>query len=126
MHSLSRYTITEIDNLLTATNTAFHNATVHLSHPTIHITLNNLSILHTRMCPSITHNMSHRIIFHHLCLSTQSSLIPMYRFLSLTMDNTTHPLTLRGTETLPTNQHYLHLLLNSYKRSPHLQYIYQG
>ena len=88
--------------------------------------LDHLRILHTRMRPSNTHNLSHRVIYHHLFISARSPLIPRDRSLSLTTDSTTHTLTPKGTDATPTRQHCLHLFLNLYKRSPYIQYTYEG
>ena len=78
------------------------------------------------MCPSNIHNVSHRVIFHHILLSVRSSLIPRDRFLSSTIGNTTYILTSNSLDAPPTMQNYLHLFLDPYKRSPYLQYIYES
>ena len=100
--SLPYHIVSEIDKVITAANTAYNSAQVHLSHPTMHIKFNHLMTLHTNMCPSNNHNLSHRVIYHHLLTSARSPLIPRDSYLSLTMDNTTHTLITKVTDAPPT------------------------
>ena len=124
--SLPQHTVSDIDNIINAANTACNNVQVHLSHPNMYIKLNHLRILHTSMRPSNTYKISHHVIYYRIFISERSPLIHRDRFLSLTMDNTTHTLTPRGTEAPPISQHFLRLFLNPCKRSSYPQYTYRG
>ena len=90
------------------------------------ITLNHLRNIHQSMHLANTHGLSHRTIYHQLLLSEKSPLISRNRCISLTMDNTIHPITPKSTDTQPTCQCYLYLFLSPDKRSPYLQYTYDG
>ena len=117
---IPHHTVREINNILTAAHTTCPGAHVHLSHPTIPITFNQMRNIHQSMHPVNTYYLSHCAIYHHLLLSTKSLLIPRDRYLSFTMYNTTHPLTPKRTNSQPTGQHYFYLFFNPYKRSPYL------
>ena len=120
---LTHHTVAEIDNTLTATNTTHNGAHEHLYHPNMHIKLNFLRMLNTSIHPTNTHGLSHRIIYHHLLISSRSPLAPLSRSLSLIMYTAIYPLT-PISQRIP--QHNLHLFLNPYKGSPYLQYTYEG
>ena len=90
---LTHHTVAEIDNTLTATNTTYNGAHEHLYHPNMHIKLNSLRMLNTSIHPTNTHGLSHRIIYHHLLISSRSPLTPLDRSLSLIMYNAIYPLT---------------------------------
>ena len=90
------------------------------------ITLNHLRKIHQSMYLTNTHHLSHRTFYHQLLLSAKSSLISRNRCLSLTMDNIIHPITTKSTDAQPTGQYYLYIFLSPYKRSPYLQYTYDG
>ena len=80
-------------------------------------------MLNTSIHPTNTHGLSHRIIYHHLLISSRSPPAPLDRSLSLIMYTAIYPLT-PISQRIP--QHNLHLFLNPYKGSPYLQYTYEG
>ena len=124
--SLTHSTVSEIHEVITAANKTCNSAQVYLSHPTTSIKVDHVRRLQTSMRPSNTHHLSNRVIYYYLLTSVRSPLIPSHRYLLLTMNNTTHILTPKGMDSLPTRQHYLRLFLNSYKESPYLHYTYEG
>ena len=122
--SLHQHTISAIHTILHAT-TARDSGPVHLSHPSMPVTLNHLKSLHQSTNPANTHHLSHRAIYHYFRLNTRSPLIPRFRYLSLTIDNIIFVLTPNSPDASQTRQYYLHLFLNPYKRSLYLQYTYE-
>ena len=75
--------------------------------------MKNLHSLHNRTHLTILH------IFHHLCITAASPLIPCDRTVKVTINQTTYPLTpTRATTT--TTPHHIHLFLNPHNRHPYV------
>ena len=109
-----------------ARSTVDTSAQVHLSHPHIPPTLHHLRRLRSTLHPAISNHLPLRVLYHHLFISTRSSLIPRNRHLSITMDNTIHTMTPNDTHDPSTRLHYIHLFLNPSTGFPHLSYTFNG
>ena len=76
--------------------------------------------------PSNNRLISHRIIYHHFLISTNSSLVSWDRSLFLTIDSNIHYVT-PTTSTNPTlHRHQIHLFPKPYKRELYLLYTCDG
>ena len=78
--SLTLHIIRAIDTLLQKANGPNTGANVRLLHPTMALLLTHLCRLYTQLQPAYTYNLSPRSIYHHILISTMSSLIPRNRF----------------------------------------------
>ena len=115
----------EMDTTLTKIKTSFSDVYMYIHHPTIPLKLKHLMKLRHILHQENHHRISHRVIYHPLRVSTQSTIIPWDRSLNITLNNTIYTLTPRNTETTLT-YHTIHLFLNSYQGSPDLQHTYNG
>ena len=120
--TLTAHTIAAIEAVLPVDNPTLPTAHIHITHPTIPLTIGQLR--HLRACLQLSNNtsVSFSIIYYHLLINANSPLVPRDRSISLTINNNIHSLT-PSTPNNPTlRPHHLHLFLNPYQRMPYLLY----
>ena len=99
---------------------------VHRYHSHMALTLRHLRRLRIILCPSDTHQLPLRVLYHQLLISARSPLIPRDRHLSISMDNTIYAMTPNATHDSSTRLHYIQLFLNPSTGSPYLLYTFDG
>ena len=109
-----------------ARSTADTSAMVHRYHSHMALTLRHLRRLRIILCPSDTHQLPLRVLYHQLLISARSPLIPRDRHLSISMDNTIYAMTPNATHDSSTRLHYIQLFLNPSTGSPYLFYTFHG
>ena len=115
---LSSHTQQAVQQVLAANPSSPLSTTVHIFHPTIPLTMNNLYSLHDRKPLTILH------MFRHLCITAASPLIPSDRTVYVTVYQITHPLTPTRAAQVDT-PHRLHLFLNPHNRHPYLLHTHK-
>ena len=123
--AITSHSLAAITQVLAAVPTKNHCTTLHLSHPTLPLTLTHVQHLHDIIQTSHDQPLPQRVLFHHLQITAISTLIPGDRTLKLSLDTTVHTLTPPRTDNVAT-QHHLHLYLNPHGRQPYLQHTCDG
>ena len=93
---LTQHIVMETDTVLTTANKSHSDAYVYIHHSTISIKVTHLMMLKEGIYPTKHHHLSHRVIYHHLLISSRSPLISRDMSLSITLDNTIHILISKG------------------------------
>ena len=110
---LTTYTQQAVQQVLTTNPSSNLCTTVHIPHPDLPFTMKSLHSLHARQTLNPLH------IFHHLCITAASPLIPCDRTVKVTINQTTYPLTpTRATTT--SAPHHIHMFLTPHNRYPYV------
>ena len=121
LRQVERYYIHIYRHILIASPASHQCTTMHISHPTMALTMAHLHSFNGIIQSSQNQTLSYRVPFHYLHITAMSALLPSDRTLKITLNNTIHPLTSPRTTSVPTPYHF-HLYLNLHDSLPYLQY----